>query len=340
MSTSEFSRRDFIRTLMAGVALGPVMMGMQKNNAGRIPTRPLGKTGEQVSIISMGGWDSVANKSEEEAIRLMHEALERGITFWDNSQDYHNGRAEEVMGKALESGNRRDKVFLMTKVCARDYAGAKKQLEQSLRRLRTDRLDLWQFHSIQYEGDRQRIFDPENGGLRAAIEARKEGKVRYIGFTGHRHPDIHLDMMNQGFEWDTVQLPLNVLDAHYNSFQNKVLTVANDRKMGTIGMKSLAAQNARIARELNISTELCIRYSLSLPVSSLCVGFQTREEMLLDASIATDFKPLTEDQIGSLLDKSRGPAIGGEIELYKNPAGYFGCGYHSGVLQREAAGGA
>lgn len=337
MQNRDFSRREFIRTLMAGVALGPVMMGMQKNGPGGIPTRPLGKTGEQVSIISMGGWDSVADKTDDESIRIMHEALERGINFWDNSQDYHNGRAEEVMGKALEGGSRRDKVFLMTKVCARDYAGAKIQLEQSLKRLRTDRLDLWQFHSIQYDGDMQRIFDPENGGLKAAIEAKKEGKVRYIGFTGHRHPDIHLEMMNQGFEWDAVQMPLNILDAHYNSFQNKVLAVANDRNMGTIGMKSLAAQNARIARELNISPELCIRYSLSLPVSSLCVGFQTREEMLLDAGIAANFKPLTEDEVNSLLDRSREPASDGEIELYKNPAGYFGCGYHRGVLEREDA---
>jgi uncharacterized protein len=337
MQNRDFSRREFIRTLMAGVALGPVMMGMQKNGPGGIPTRPLGKTGEHVSIISMGGWDSVADKTDDESIRIMHEALERGINFWDNSQDYHQGRAEEVMGKALESGSRRDKVFLMTKVCSRDYAGAKTQLEQSLKRLRTDRLDLWQFHSIQYDGDMQRIFDPENGGLKAAIEAKKEGKVRYIGFTGHRHPDIHLEMMNQGFEWDAVQMPLNILDAHYNSFQNKVLTVANDRNMGTIGMKSLAAQNARIARELNISPELCIRYSLSLPVSSLCVGFQTREEMLLDAGIAADFKPLTEDEVNSLLDRSREAASDGEIELYKNPAGYFGCGYHRGVLEREGA---
>ena len=335
MKNREFSRRKFIQTIMAGVALGPAMMGMQKNTSSGIPTRPLGKTGENVSIIAMGGWDSVANKSDDESIRIMHEAMDRGITFWDNSQDYHQGRAEEVMGKALAEVSRRDKVFLMTKVCARDYAGAKRQLEQSLKRLRTDRIDLWQFHSIQYDGDMQRIFDPENGALRAAIEARDEGRIRYIGFTGHRHPDIHLEMMNQDFDWDVVQMPLNILDAHYNSFRHNVLTVANERNMGTIGMKSLAAQNARISRELNISPELCIRYSLSLPVSTLCLGFQTREEMIADVNIARDFKPLTGDEVDRLLAKSQSPAKDGEIELYKNPEGYFGCSYHRGVLEQE-----
>jgi uncharacterized protein len=335
MSNKEFSRRQFIQTIMAGVALGPAMMGMQRINPGGIPTRPLGKTGENVSIISLGGWDSVANKSDEESIQMMHEALEGGVTFWDNSWDYHQGRAEEVMGKALAQGNRRDKVFLMTKVCARDYAGVKRQLEESLRRLRTDRIDLWQFHAIQYEGDMQRIFDPENGGLRAAIEARKEGKVRYIGFTGHRHPDIHLEMMNQNFEWDSVQMPLNIMDAHYNSFQNKVLTLANARNTGTIGMKTLASQNARIPRELNISPELCIRYSLSLPVSSVCLGIQTRDQLVTDLKIARNFKPLTEDEANRLLDQSKVKAMGGEIELYKDPASYFGCGYHARVLEEE-----
>ena len=335
MSNKELSRREFIQTIMAGVALGPAMMGMQRKTPGGIPARPLGKTGENVSIISLGGWDSVANKSDDESIRMMHEALEGGVNFWDNAWDYHQGRAEEVMGKALAQGSRRDKVFLMTKVCARDYAGVKRQLEESLRRLRTDRIDLWQFHAIQYEGDMQRIFDPDSGGLRAALEARNEGKVRFIGFTGHRHPDIHLEMMNQDFQWDSVQMPLNIMDAHYNSFQNKVLTLANERNTGTIGMKTLASQNGRIPRELNISPELCIRYSLSLPVSSVCLGIQTREELVTDLNIARNFKPLTEDEVNQLLDKSKVPAMVGEIERYKDPASYFGCGYHARVLEDE-----
>jgi uncharacterized protein len=335
MINKEFSRRQFIRTVMAGVALGPAMMGMQRYSANGIPTRPLGNTGEHVSIISLGGWDSVANKTDDESIRLMHEALDNGINFWDNAWEYHRGRAEDVMGKALADGSRRDKVFLMTKVCARDYNGVKRQLEESLGRLRTDRIDLWQFHSIQYDGDMERIFDPENGGLKAALEAKEQGKIRYLGFTGHRHPDIHLEMMNQGFQWDSVQMPLNILDAHYNSFQKNVLTLANEKGTGTIGMKALAAQNARLPRELNLSPELCIRYSLSLPVSSLCLGFQTLEELNTDLNIARNFKALTEDEVNKLLDQSRLPAQDGEIELYKNPAGYFGCGYHAGVLQNE-----
>lgn len=335
MIYKEFSRRSFIRTIMAGVALGPVMMGMQRNSGGGIPVRPLGKTGEKVSIICMGGYDSVANKTDNESISLMHEALEGGITFWDNAWEYHGGRAEEVMGKALVDGSRRDKVFLMTKVCARDYAGVKRQLEDSLRRLGTDRIDLWQFHSIQYEGDMQRIFDPVNGGLRAAIEAKKEGKIRYIGFSGHRHPDIHLEMMDQDFEWDTVMMPLNILDVHKTSFQNSVLPLANNKNTGTIGMKSLAAQNARIPRELNISPELCIRYTLSLPISSLCLGFQTREELMTDLNIARNFQPLNEEEVENLLDKTEFSAINSNIEYYKDPSSYFGCGYHRRVLESE-----
>jgi uncharacterized protein len=335
MKTKEFTRREFLRTIMAGVALGPVMTGLQRPSSNGIPTRPLGSTGEHVSIICMGGWDSVAGKTDKESIRLMHEALDGGITFWDNAWEYHNGRSEEVMGKALAEGGRRDKIFLMTKVCARDYKQGKKQLEESLRRLQTDHIDLWQFHSIQYDGDMQRIFDPSNGVLKAALEAREEGKIRYIGFSGHRHPDIHLEMMNQGFHFDTVQIPLNILDAHYNSFQKNVLMQANDQGTGTIGMKSLAAQGGRIPQVLNLSPELCIRYTLSLPVSSLCLGFQTLEELNTDLALARNFKPLTRDDVNNLLDKSFAVAENGSIELYKNPLGFFGCSYHAGVLRNE-----
>lgn len=332
MEYRTLSRREFVNTIMAGVALSPFIMSMQRHSAVGLPTRPLGKTGQQVSIIALGGWDSVANKTDDESIKLMHEALEEGITFWDNAWEYHNGRSEEVMGKALAQSSRRDKVFLMTKVCARDYEGAKKQLDESLRRLKTDRIDLYQCHAIQYPGDGKRIFDPENGALKALKEAKKAGKIRFIGFTGHREPKIHLDMIDMPYGWDSVQMPLNIMDAHYSSFQKEVLPVLLNKKIAILGMKSLAGQDGRIARELNVNAELCRRYSLSLPVSALVCGIQTREELHLDLKIARNFKPLTEAEVNSLLDISREPAKSGEIEQYKNPKGFYGCSYHSNQL--------
>lgn len=332
---TRLTRREFVNTIMAGVALSPFIMSMQRYNPGGLPTRPLGKTGIQVSIIGYGGWDSVANKTDDESINLMHFALDQGITFWDNAWEYNNGRSEEVMGRALAESSRRNKVFLMTKVCARDYKGVKKQLEESLKRLKTDRIDLYQCHAIQYPGDAQRIFDPDNGGLKALLEAKKEGKIRFIGFTGHRDPKIHLDMIDMPFEWDSVQMPLNIMDAHYSSFQKAVLPVLLKKNIGALGMKSLAGQDARIPRDLNVSVELCRRYSLSLPVSSVICGMQTRQEIEKDVAIARDFKPLTEAEVNSLLDISKEPSKTGSIEEYKNPQGFYGCSYHSKVLESE-----
>ncbi|NJK95747.1 MAG: aldo/keto reductase [Bacteroidales bacterium] len=223
----------------------------------------------------------------------------------------------------------------MSKVCARDYEGVKRQLEEALRRLKTDHIDLYQFHAIQYPGDGKRILDTDKGGLKALLEAKKAGKIRYIGFTGHRDPKIHLDMLNMPFEWDTVQLPLNILDAHYSSFQKEVLPVLTKRNIAALGMKSLAGQDARLPRELNISPELCRRYSLSLPVSALVCGIQTREELQADLKIVRNFKPLTEDDVNMLLDKSREPSKTGIIEEYKNPKGFYGCSYHASILQQE-----
>ncbi|MGK7393586.1 MAG: aldo/keto reductase [Candidatus Cyclobacteriaceae bacterium M3_2C_046] len=333
--SKEFSRREFIQTLMSGIAMSPAIMSMQKPGVAGIPTRPLGNTGERVSIIGLGGWDVVANKSDQEGVKLMHEALDNGITFWDNCWEYHDGRAESVMGQALAQSSHRNKVFLMTKTCSRSYDGAKKQLEDSLSRLNTDHIDLWQFHSLQYEGDVERIMDPDQGALKAAIEAKKAGKIRFIGFTGHMYPAVHQKMLDQDFNWDSVMMPLNILDAHYKSFQKTVLPRVNQNNMGAIGMKSLAAQNGIIPRQLNISAKLCRSYPLSLPISTLVCGVQTREELLSDIEVGRNFKPLTEESVNELLEKSNLPAQSGEIELYKNPQGYFGCSYHSRVLARE-----
>jgi predicted aldo/keto reductase-like oxidoreductase len=331
MSKNGFSRRDFIQTLMTGVLLGPVVLKTQAASMSAIPTRALGKTGERISIVGFGGWD-LGFIDEKLAVRMMHEGIEAGITFIDNAWEYNRGKSEEVVGKGLKEGNLRDKVFLMTKVCARDYEGAKRHLEDALRRMNTEMIDLVQLHSIQYDGDRERVFDPENGALRALVEGRKEGKLRYIGFTGHRDPKIHLDMLKMDFEWDAVQMPLNIMDAHYNSFQKQVLPVANQRDIAVLGMKSLVGGFDRISSRVQVSAELCRHYALSLPVSTLICGMQNFDEMRLMIDMARDFKPLTEDKISEMLDKAALAAKTGETEYYKHSNRGYGCSYHSKVL--------
>jgi predicted aldo/keto reductase-like oxidoreductase len=230
------------------------------------------------------------------------------------------------MGKALATGNRRDKVFLMTKVCGRDYPKAKKHLEDSLRRLKTDRLDLWQFHGMQWDDDDDLIFDEKNGALKAALEARKAGKIRHIGFTGHKHPKFHLAMLEKPFDWDTVQMPINVLDAHFRSFQKTVLPECKRRDISVIGMKGLASQDGRIPREVGIPAEDCRRYALSLPVTTLVCGIMSRENLAQDVAIARNFKPMTEAEVAALLAKTEEAARDGHVEQYK--LGNFGCDWH------------
>ncbi len=321
-----FDRREFLRTTLAGMAMGTSMLACQTESSSGLPQRPLGNTGERVSIIGLGGWDIGNIDDHNTAISIMHEAIDNGVDFFDNCWDYHDGHSEEIMGKALASGNRRDKVFLMTKVCGRDYDTARKQLEDSLRRLQTDYLDLWQFHGIKWQDDAELIYDPEQGALKAAIEARKEGKIKYIGFTGHKHPDFHNEMLKWDFEWDTVQMPVNVLDAHYDSFQAKVLPRVVERNIGAIGMKGLAAQNGLIVRKVGISAQRARRYALSLPISTLVCGIQSRENLQQDINIARNFVRLTELELEEMVEKAREFAEQGEFEPYKT--GNYGCDWY------------
>lgn len=329
-------RREFLASALGALAFGSEVLAMQKTGPTGIPLRPLGKTGVMVSMVGMGGWDSVANKTDAESVRFMHEALDNGIFFWDNAWEYHDGRAESVMGQALAQDGTRGKVFLMTKVCARVYDGARKQIDESLTRLRTDHVDLLQFHAIQYPGDPKRIFDPERGAKRAALEARKAGKLKYLGFSGHMDPQAHLEMLGMDFEWDTVQMPLNIMDAHYLSFQQQVLPVLRKRQIGVLGMKGLGGQEGRIPKDLKVNWELCRRYVLSLPVSVSICSMQTREELQGMIRIARDFRPLTEEEVHSLLAVSKLPSADGHIEEYKNRKGGYGCSHHSAVLKQEA----
>lgn len=315
------SRREFLQTALAGLAMGGSVLAAEERGPEGIPKRPLGKTGEMVSIVGLGGYH-IGTAEEKDAIAIMHEAIDNGMTFFDNAWDYHQGGSEELMGKAL-SGGKRDKVFLMTKVCARDYEGAKKHLDDSLRRLKTDCIDLWQFHEINWAVDPDWIFD--RGAIKAAVEARKAGKVRYIGFTGHRHFAHHLKMLEKPFVWDTVQMPLNILDASFRSFQKEVLPVLTKRKIAPVGMKALSA--GVLPGRLDVPAELCRRYTLSLPVATLVCGIRSREELLQDLAIARDFKPLTEAELNAVAEQHQEKSGSVKNEPYKNPT--YGSAYHA-----------
>ena len=317
---TDSDRREFLKTTAAGMALagiGSHVLAAQENSSDGLPKRPLGKTGEKVSIVCLGGWH-IGAIEEKDAIAIMHEAIDQGLTFFDNAWDYHDGGSEEVMGKALAMDGRRDKVFLMTKNCARDRQGTMKHLEDSLKRLQTDRIDLWQFHEINYDNDPDWIF--EKGALAAALDAKKQGKVRYIGFTGHKHPDIHLKMIEKPFAWDTAQMPINIMDAHYRSFQKRVVPVCNEKGIGVLGMKSFAggSPKGRLPDKAGLKAEDCRRYALSLPISSLVCGIMSRKDLHQDLGVARDFKPMPESDIKRLLAQTSVEGADGRHELFKS----------------------
>jgi aryl-alcohol dehydrogenase-like predicted oxidoreductase len=319
MSTeSTATRREFLFEAASAFAVGAlasdVLASQQPAGSSGLPTRLLGRTGERVSILCLGGWHIGSVKDPGEAIRIMHTAVDEGVTFFDNCWDYHDGGAEEVMGRALADG-RRDKVFLMTKNCERDHAGSMKCLDDSLRRLRTDRIDLWQFHEIIYDNDPDWVF--ERGGLKAALEARKAGKVRYIGFTGHKDPRIHLAMLGKPFAWDACQFPVNALDLHYRSFQKQVLPVCLQNKVGAIGMKGFGGGNG-IARQAGLTPGDAYRFALSQPIASQVVGMTSLEQLQENVALARGFKPLSASEQAALADKVKPFATDGRFEQFKS----------------------
>jgi uncharacterized protein len=322
---ADTTRRNFFSGLFGGMAAASLAQRAlaQQESASGIPTRRLGRTNEQVSILCLGGWHIASVKDRQESIRIMHAALDEGITFFDNAWDYHNGRAEEVMGEALAADGRRDRVFLMTKNCERDYEGSKRCLEDSLRRLRTDRIDLWQFHEMVYDNDPDWVF--EKGGLKAALEAQKAGKVRYIGFTGHKDPFIHLKMIGKPYDWASAQMPINVMDAHYRSFQREVVPVCLNKNIGVIGMKSLGGGSpGRIPTQTKITAEQCIRYALSLPVSSIVVGITSMADLKQDVGIARGFRPMPDAEKNQLLSMAAPEGGDGRHELFKSTQTFDG----------------
>lgn len=327
MADSTDSRRTFFRSLfgsaMAAAAAQTALA--QQDSPNGIPTRRLGRTGEQVSILCLGGWHLGSIEDKNESIRIQHAAIDEGITFFDTCWDYQWGGSEEIIGRALAQGGKRDKVFLMTKNCERDYAGSMKCLEDSLRRMRTDRLDLWQFHEMCYDNDPDWVF--EKGGLKAALEAQKAGKVRYIGFTGHKDPRIHNKMLGKPYDWATAQMPINPMDAHYRSFQKEVVPRCLNQDVGVIGMKSLGGGSTvgKIPDETAVTAEQCRRYALSLPISSLCIGTVSMEQLNAAVKLARDFKPMSdEDKEAVLLSSMEHGGGDGRHEMFKSTQVYDG----------------
>lgn len=281
--------------------------------------RDLGSTGEKVSVIGVGG-AHLGHKgvSEQLSIRIIRSALDRGITFMDNCWDYSNGNSEIRMGNALLDGYR-EKAFLMTKIDGRTKKEATKQLDESLRRLQVDMIDLVQHHEVIRDNDPARIFD-EDGANEALIEARKAGKIRYIGFTGHKDPEIHLHMLELagecGFTFDTVQMPLNVMDAHYKSFEKEVLPELVRQQIGVLGMKSMAA--GILLNSHTVTAIECLHYALNLPTSVVITGIDSMEILDQACEAVRTFKPMSDKKVQSLLLKTAAAARHGEFEPFKN----------------------
>jgi len=289
---------------------------MTRSRSG-IPYRSLGHTGEEVSIAGLGGHHIGIQRDESDSIRLIRAAIDGGINFMDNSWDYNSGISEIRMGKALRDGYR-DRAFLMTKVDGQTRQAASEQIDESLTRLGVDTIDLLQFHEIIRMSDPDRIFGPE-GAIEAAVEAKKAGKIRYIGFTGHKSPTIHLRMLDTAeknhFVFDAVQMPLNIMDAHYASFQKQVLPVLVEKNIGIIGMKPMCS--GRIFSSDIVTAGECLHYAMSLPLSVLVAGCNTPEILQQTIDAARGFSPMGEEQKSELLARTAESAAGGSYEPYK-----------------------
>jgi predicted aldo/keto reductase-like oxidoreductase len=318
------TRRKFMKlsaaTLATSALAGHTWADEEKNDD--MIYRTLGSTGEKVSAIGLGGFHIGNPLFESESITVVRTAIDRGITFMDNCWDYHKGKSEIRMGKALRDGYRQ-RVFLMTKIDGRSRQGAEAQINESLERLQTDHIDLLQFHEIIRMNDPDRIF-ASGGALEAALEAKKAGKIRYIGFTGHKDPSIHLHMLDLAsknqFKFDTVQMPLNVMDAHFRSFEHQVLPVLVDQKIGVLGMKSMGSGD--ILKSKVVTPVECLHYALNLPTSVVINGIDSLK--LLDQAFeaAKTFRPMDQHEVASLLAKTAEAAQTGEFEPFKTSQKY------------------
>jgi aryl-alcohol dehydrogenase-like predicted oxidoreductase len=325
--------------------------GLQESSAGRIPLvssagtmrgemlyRQLGSTGVEVSVIGMGGSHlGRATIEEDQAIRLIHEGLDRGINFLDNSWDYNEGRSEERVGKALSQSGYRQKAFVMTKLDGRTKEVAAAQIDTSLKRLKVDHIDLLQHHEILRYDDPDRIFE-EDGAMEAVLAAKQAGKVRFIGFTGHKDPRIHLHMLDvakaHGFHFDTVQMPLNIMDAHFRSFSQSVVPRAVEEKIGILGMKCFG--DGIILKSRAVEPMDCLHYSLNLPLSVLITGIDNKGMLDQAFTAVKSFRPMNETEVAQLISKSKDAAAEGKYELFKTTSHFDTTARHPDWLGSDS----
>ena len=329
------NRRELIGTLGAGV-LTSAQSGMAQS--GDMPHRTLGRTGERVSAIGLGGFHIGNPKlSEGDSVKIIRSALDRGLNFMDNSWDYNDGQSEIRLGKALKDGYRK-KAFVMTKLDGRTKESANKQLDESLKRLQVDHIDLLQHHEIIRFDDPDRVFAP-SGAMEAFLDAKKAGKIRYIGFTGHKDPHVHLYMLEvaakHGFHFDTVQMPLNVMDAHYRSFAKSVVPEAVKQGIGILGMKSMGSQ---VILKSNTATPIeCLHYSLNLPTSVVITGIDSMQILDQAFEAVRTFKPMTSQEVSALLSKTAEAAKDGKYELFKTTAHFDSTAKHADWLGEDSS---
>ena len=334
MTNDNMRRREFIGGLAAvsvlgnaagakgGEFLGENMHADDQSSNGEMRGemlyRTLGKTGEKVSAIGLGGFHlGLSHLEEPDALKLFHAAVDRGINFSDNSWDYNQGESEKRVGKALKGGYR-DKVFVMTKFDGRTRGSALQQLDESLKRLEVDHVDLWQFHENIRLEDPDRFF-AEGGAVEAMLEAKKAGKIRYMGFTGHKDPSVHLRMLEladkHNFKFDTAQMPLNVMDAHFRSFGKEVVPVLVQKQIAILGMKSMGS--GIILQSKTVTPVECLHYALSLPTSVVITGIDSRQILDQAFEAAKTFSSITKADIANILKKTATVAADGKFEPFK-----------------------
>jgi predicted aldo/keto reductase-like oxidoreductase len=305
---------------------------------GEMRYRPLGRTGEEVSVIGLGGHHIGRQKDEKESIQIIRAAIDGGINFMDNSWDYHDGVSEIRMGKALKDGYRK-RTFLMTKIDGRSKEEAARQIDQSLKRLQTDVIDLLQHHEVIRLEDPDRIF-AEGGAQEAVLQAKKAGKIRFIGFTGHKDPLVHLRMLEvaaqQEFRFDTVQMPLNVMDAHFRSFEKQVLPVLVKDSIGVLGMKPMG--DGLILKCKAVTPVECLHYAMTLPTSTVITGIDRLQILEQDLEAVRTFQPLSEKQMSALLARTARPASQGRFEGFKTTNGFDGTAHNPAWLGVRDAG--
>jgi uncharacterized protein len=330
--TAKRTRREFMALTASSAAMvlpGCAHAGSAMSGAGStasvhqaIPRRALGKTGAQVSILGIGGSHLGDVRDPSEADRIVHEAIGSGIDFFDNAWEYHDGRSEEVLGRALQGGKRRQ-VFLMTKVCTHGQKAdvAMRMLDDSLRRLGTDHLDLWQIHECIYDNDPDRHFAPDGVTL-ALDKAKQQGKTRFVGFTGHKHPSIHLKMLEHGYPFDTAQMPLNCFDATFRSFEGNVVPRLVERGIAPIGMKSLTGAGDPVRKGV-VTVDEALRYAMSVPgVATTVTGVDSLDVLRQNIAIARGFQPMSADERAFLRERVRAVAADGRHEWYKTTTHY------------------